>query len=242
VYSNLTSDIILEWINEHQKSLKEKTISFHLNVLKSFFAYCIEEGYLEKSPIKSRWFPYLPKPVPKYLEKLEVAKVRKQGENEGLRDRVLVEFLLSSGCRIGEVHRLNRKDVDFEKRTALVFGKGKKYRQVHFSEKCFFLLERYLQSRVDDHPALFVSNRKINNRLSITWMRKILRRLGEKANISSTLYPHRFRHTFATELMGKGAALSFIGDELGHSNLKTTLVYANIPKGEIISMYRKYLG
>jgi site-specific recombinase XerD len=242
VYSNIPSDDIQEWLNEHEKGLKEKTIAFHLNALKSFYAFCVEEGYLEKTPIKSRWFPRLPKPIPKYLDKEEVAKVRQQGEKDWLRNRVLIEFLLTSGSRIGEVHQLNRDDVDLEKRIALVFGKGKKFRQVHFSEKCALLLERYLESRIDNDPALFVSNRGKPNRLSTKWMRTILSRIGKKAGLSGSLYPHRFRHTFATDLLGKGAELSFISDELGHRDLKTTQIYANLPKQKIITLYRMYMG
>lgn len=243
LFSNLTSGHIQEWLNQYGKEWKEKTLMHHLNALKSFYAFSVEEGHLEKSPIKSRWFPRLPKPVPKYLDKEEVAKLRQQGEKELLRNRVLVEFLLTSGCRIGEVHQLNRADVDVENRTAIVLGKGKKIRHIHFSEKSALLLEKYLESRKDDNPALFVTNGKgKKKRLSIRWMGTIVNRMGKGTGISGSLHPHRLRHTFATELLAKGAELSFIGDELGHADLKTTQVYANLPKSKIISMYRKYMG
>lgn len=242
VFSNLTSDDIQQWFNQHEKGLKEKTITFHLNALNSFYAFCVEEGYMEKSPMKKRWFPRLPKPVPNYLNKEEVAKVRKQCEKDILRNRVLVEFLLTSGCRVGEVHSLNRTDVDLENRTAMVVGKGEKIRQVHFSERCALLLERYLESRKDDDPALFVTSMGKQKRLSIRWMATILNRIGKGAGLSATLHPHRLRHTFATDLLEKGAELSFIGDELGHTHLKTTQIYANLPKQKIITLYRKYMG
>ena len=242
VFSNITTVEIREWLDQHEIGLKEKTISLHLSILNSFYAFYVEEGVIEKSPMKSRWFPRLPKPVPKYLDKEEVAKVRQQGEKECLRNRVILEFLLSSGSRIGEVHGINRKDVDLENRTALVCGKGNKIRQVHFSDKCALLMERYFASRNDRDPALFVTTIGKARRLCKPRMRVILKRMGKGAELSGSLYPHRLRHTFATVLLAKGADFSFIADQLGHSDLKTTQTYAHLPNGEIISMYRKYMG
>lgn len=239
-FYNLQSDYIQKWFIEHKKKWKETTFNYYLCVLFTFYKFCVEEGYMEKSPIKSRWFPRLPKPVPKYLEKEEVAKVRLQTGKEILRNRTLVEFFLVSGCRIDEVHRLNREDVDLENRMARVLGKGKKIRIIHFTEKCALLLEQYLESRLDDNPALFVS--RLETRLGRTRIHDIINRIGKLAELSSPLHAHRFRHTFATELFAKGANLTFIGDELGHKNLHTTQIYAQLPDRELISMYRKFMG
>jgi site-specific recombinase XerD len=241
-FSSLTSDEIQKWLIQHHKGVKENTIKFHISALSTFYAFCVEEGYLEKSPIKLRWFPRCPKPIPKYLEKEEIAKIRCQSEKGLLRDRAMLEFLLSSGCRVGEVHRLDRVDVDLESRTARVVGKGSKIRQVHFSEKCSLLLERYLESRKDGNQALFVTSGIISNRITRRWIEIIFNRIGKEAGLAGSLHPHRLRHTFATEFLAKGADLLFISDELGHSDLKTTQVYANLPKSKVITLYRKYMG
>lgn len=242
LFSNLKSNEILEKLDRVCKGKKEKTISNHISDLKCFYAFCIQEEYLEKSPIKSRWFPRIPKPIPKYLEKAEVVKVQQCIEKENLRNRAIFEFLLTSGCRIGEVYKIDRENIDLEKRTALVLGKGRKYRQVHFSVKCGLLLERYLESRKDKEPALFVTLNGNLNRLASDTMRKLIGKVGKEVGLRGSLHPHRLRHTFATDLLAKGAELSFIAEELGHSNLMTTQVYARLPKQEIISMYRKYMG
>ncbi|MEQ6356890.1 tyrosine-type recombinase/integrase [Lysinibacillus sp. M3] len=96
--------------------------------------------------------------------------------------------------------------------------------------------------RKDDHPVLFISSKKNPTRLSIRRIEKILNRIGKRAELSGSLHPHRLRHTFATELLVKGADLLFIADELGHSDIETTKIYARFPKQEIISMYRRYMG
>jgi site-specific recombinase XerD len=241
-FKSLTSFDIQNWFIQHDSGRKKNTIIYHVSALSTFYYYCVEEGYLEKSPIKSRWFPRRPKPVPKYLNKVEIAKVRRQAETFFLRDRALLEFLLATGCRVGEVHRLDKSDVDLENRSATVVGKGTKIRQVHFTEKSALLLERYLQSRADDHPSLFVSRKGKPERLSTRWIGRLFNHLGKKAGIVGTLHPHRLRHTFATELLSKGADLLFIADELGHSDIQTTQIYARLPNQKIISLYRKYMG
>ncbi|MGX9133253.1 tyrosine-type recombinase/integrase [Rummeliibacillus sp. JY-2-4R] len=241
-FSSLSSEAIIKWYREHYEHVKESTFKRCLSILSSFFTFCVQEGYLELSPIKRSWFPRLPKPVPKYLDKADIAKIRQQSEKGPLRNQVLVELMLTSGCRVGEVHRLNLKDVDMENRIATVVGKGKKVRQVHFNDKCAILLDRYLDTRKEvSSSALFISF-TTGKRLGIRQIQGIIEKTGEKAGLDKKLHPHRFRHTFATELLAKGAELTFIGAELGHSDIATTQIYARLPKKEIIAEYRKFMG
>ncbi|WEG16709.1 tyrosine-type recombinase/integrase [Alkalihalophilus pseudofirmus] len=239
-FSSLTSDTIHQWFIKHEGKGKETTLRLRLSVLSSFYTFCIQEEYLDRSPIKSRWFPRLSKPVPKYLEKDDIAKTRFQSEKLSLRDQLLIEFMLSTGCRVGEVHSLNREDLDMKNRTARVMGKGKKIRYVHFTDRCAVLLERYLITIPKTCSALFVNS--TGRRLGIRMIQKIVNGIGEEAGLHSRLYPHRLRHTFATELLAKGADISFIGEELGHRDIGTTQIYARLPKSEIVALYRKYMG
>lgn len=195
-YHSLASETVLEWFLQQQNRLKESTMVSYLSFLSTFYAFCVEEGYMEKSPVKSRWYPRVPKPIPKYLDKKEIAKVRVQSEKEMFRNRVILEFLLATGCRVGEVQKLDKTDVDMGNRTALVMGKGKKIRRVYFTERCALLLERYLESREDDAEALFVS--RWGNRLGVHRLHKIVAKIGKGAELPASVYPHRLRHTFAT--------------------------------------------
>ncbi len=239
-YSKLTSDDILEWIQNNQQHVKEKSLTLRISTLNSFFHFCVQEEYIERSPMKSRWFPRLPKPIPKYLEKKEIAKTRQQSEKVSLRDQLLFEFMLTSGCRVAEVEALNIKDINLEQRTARVIGKGRKIREVHFSEKCAILMERYLEEHPNTSEALFLNF--YGERLKRRRIQQIISELGEKGNLTSSLYPHRLRHTFATELVTKGVDISFISEELGHDDISVTQIYARIPNQELILMYRKYMG
>lgn len=242
-FSTISFDEVLQWVIHQQKIVQATTVNGRLSILSSFLTFCVEEGYMERVPIKTRWFMREPRPIPRYLEKRELAKVRQYAEKELLRNRIIVEFLLSSGCRIRELHLLDKSDVDVDNRTARVMGKGGKIREVHFSVTCALLLERYRELdevKGEEHPAMFVS--RIGTRLGMSRMRKIINQLGKSAGITGSLYPHRFRHTFATELLTKGAELDFIADELGHANLETTKIYARIPKWKLIRLYRRYMG
>lgn len=239
-FSAISSDAILHWFIENQGHVKEATRKLRFSILSSFYNFCLQEEYIEQSPIKSRWFPRLPQSLPKYLVKEEIAKTRKQSEKTSLRDQAMFEFMLTSGCRVSEVSRLNVEDVDLQKRIARVVGKGKKIREVHFSEKCAILLERYLGPNPNG-GALFVGH-LTGRRLGTRIIQKIVKKIGEDSELNTDLHPHRLRHTFATELLSKGAELSFIADELGHSNVSTTQIYARLPKREIIALYRKYMG
>lgn len=242
-FSTVSFDDILQWVIHQQKIVQATTVNGRLSILSSFFTFCVEEGYMERIPIKTRWYMREPRSIPRYLEKGEVAKVRQRAEKELLRNRIIVEFLLSSGCRIRELHLLDKSDVALDNRTARVMGKGGKIREVHFSVTCALLLERYWEMeevQEEEHPALLVS--RIGTRLGMSRMRKIINQLGHSAGITGSLYPHRFRHTFATELLTKGAELDFIADELGHASLETTKIYARIPKWKLIRLYRRYMG
>lgn len=239
-FTLIPSHTILEWFQHNEAHQSEATLRLRLSILSSFYKFCVEEELMDVSPVKSRWFPRLPQSLPKYLEKEEIAKTRRQSEQMSLRNQVLVEFMLTTGCRVSEVSELNKEDVDLENRTARVMGKGQKIRYVHFTEKCAYLLERYFSVRPKLPNSLFISWK--GQRLSVRTIQDIIRKIGVEAGLSSSLHPHRLRHTFATELLAKGAELSFIGDELGHRDIRTTQICARLPKREIMVLYRKYMG
>lgn len=241
IFSSLSSETILKWYKPYFGKVHVKTYKHRLGILSSFYTFCVQEGYLDRSPIKRRWFPRLPKSLPKYLEKEEVAKIRQQIEGSPLRNQALVEFMLATGCRVDEIHRLTRQDVDLENRTAKVFGKGKKIRQVYFTDKCALLLERYFATTKDDNSTPAFVSFKSGKSLSTRRIHDIVQEIGIQADVDK-LHPHRFRHTFATTLLAKGAELSFISEALGHGDLRTTQIYAHLPKSEIIAQYRKFMG
>jgi site-specific recombinase XerD len=206
-------------------------------ILAAFFRFCLEKGYTNRLLTKGRWHPKIETSPPKYLDDHKTARVKIHAENGPLRERAILSFLLASGCRRSEVFGLDIPRVDMEEHTATVKGKGGKERQVHFNEEAALLLGEYLKTRRDHCPALFVN--KHGNRLSREGIYRVTAGIGRKAKLPESLNPHCCRHTFATNLLARGADLEFIKDELGHKDLDTTLIYATIPTYQLISEYRR---
>lgn len=236
----LTSVDVLNWLNEYSLDKKPRTMDLVLSTLSSFFNFCLAEEYLANTVIKKRWRPKIPNSLPKYLNESEYARVKLAAESLPLRDRALVLFLFTSGCRRSEVSNLNIEDVDINRRTAKVNGKGNKIRHVHFSDECALLLKEYLEKRSDDANGPLFMN-KFGHRLKKTGIFNIVKKLGEKAGLNQSLHPHCCRHTFATTMLARGADLQFIADELGHKNLNTTRIYARIPTEDMILKYQNIM-
>lgn len=237
----LKAEIVLNWLNGHTDNKKPGTINHTLATLSSFFNFCLAEGYMDTVVIKKRWRPKIPHSLPQFLNEQDYTRVKIATEMLSARDRAIVLFLFSSGCRRSEVSRLTLNDLELTKRTANVIGKGNKSRQVHFSEECAFALKEYLEIRIcNDNEFLFIS--KFGGRLGTQGIYKITTGLGKQAGLQKSLNPHSCRHTFATRMLAKGASLEFIADELGHTNLNTTRVYARIPSEDIIAAYQNIMG
>ena len=120
-----------------------------------------------------------------------------------IRDLAIIDLLNSTGIRVGELVKLNIDDIDFNERECIVEGKGDKQRRVYFDARTKIHLQNYLNSRVDDNRALFVSLIKPYNRLNISGVEIRMRTLGRKLNINK-VHPHKFRRTLATRAIDKG--------------------------------------
>ncbi|WP_188206910.1 site-specific tyrosine recombinase/integron integrase [Alkalibacillus aidingensis] len=237
----LTSDEVLSWMNQFTKEKKPRTVDLIHSTLSSFFQFCLAEDYMDQRVMKKRWRPKIPQALPKYLSEHEYARVLLEIETLPIRDRALMLFLFSTGCRSFEVTNLVVSDVDIPKRTAQVTGKGKRIRTVHFSVECQLALKDYLATRTTkDEDPLFLN--KFGQPLGKSGIYKITTELGKRAGISHSLHPHCCRHTFATMMMARGANIEFIADELGHSNLNTTRVYARIPTEDMKMEYQNKMG
>lgn len=196
---------------------------------------------MDKTLMKKRWIPKVPQPLPRFLTDQEYARVKLAAEKLSLRDRAIVLFLFTSGCRRSEVANLKIQDVDIKQRTAEVRGKGNKLRKVHFSVECALVLKDYLSTRLSEETEPLFLN-KHGEKLQQSGIYKITTKLGRLAGLDHSLHPHCCRHTFATNMLAKGADLEFIADEMGHTNLNTTRVYARILMGDIMLAYQNRMG
>jgi site-specific recombinase XerD len=216
---------------------REHSVSRQVSILAAFkrlLVYCRE---YEHWPILSPGEITLPsRPRPKrvlYLTAEEVARftariplktARGDIHHDGLRFRALVEALLGSAMRISELLSLDRSQIDFAAREATIVGKGNKERVVFFSARAIEWLNRYLASRTDRHPALFVT-RGGSDRLKQPDIWRPFGRYRKLSGVLKPVTPHLLRHTAATQLLFNGCPVGHIADILGHEHLETTCRY-----------------
>ena len=158
-----------------------------------------------------------------------------------IRDLALVEFLSSTGVRIGELILLDRNSINFYERSCIVLGKGNKQREVYFDAKTKIHLQDYLKSRDDNNPALFVSVNNPHQRLTISGVEKILQKIGMQAGVGR-VYPHKFRRSLATMAIDKGMPIEQVQKLLGHVRIDTTMHYAMVNQSNVKMAHRKYIG
>ncbi len=158
-----------------------------------------------------------------------------------LRDLAIIDMLASTGMRIGEMVLLNKSDINFNERECVVFGKGDKERVVYFDARTKIHLQNYIESRIDDNPALFVTLRSPFERIKIGGIETRLREIGHALDIEK-VHPHKFRRTLATMAIDKGMPIEQLQQLLGHKRIDTTLQYAMVKQSNVKQAHRKYIG
>ena len=214
-------------------AVSNRTLDGERRCFSSFFSWLSNEGYIGKNPVASLGQIKYRKETKKPFSDVELEKIRLACISK--RDRALVEFLYSTGCRVSEVAGLNLEDIDFYGRQITVLGKGNKERTVFLTPVCIMHLKAYIGTRKDG--AIFQG--KGSERLSKNGIESALRRIGEKSGIEN-VHPHRFRRTLATNLLDRGMSIQDVGEILGHADLKTTQVYCYINKKNVENAYRRY--
>ena len=237
----ITTDDLRQYLADYQKRptvCKQSVDNIRRN-LSSFFNWLEDENYILKSPVKRIHKIKSSVVVKEAYSDDEIEKLRY--ECKEIRDLALVDFLLSTGMRVGELVLLNRSDIDFVERECVVLGKGDKERVVYFDAKAKLHLQEYLSTRTDSNPALFVGTRAPFNRLSIGGVEVMIRRLGKITGIEKC-HPHKFRRTMATVAIDKGMPIEQVQKLLGHEKIDTTLRYALVKQSNVKSAHRKYIA
>lgn len=219
--------------------LKSSSISKKLSVLKSFFGWLTGEEIIPRDPTTKIKPPKKEKRIPKSLTIEELEMIRESCQTR--RERALIEVLYATGCRLSEVHDLDRNDIDWQSGSTMVIGKGDKEREVYFSFKAMYHLKKYLKSRDDAVPALIITERRPYRRLSKRGIQREIGKIVQRAGIQKNCSPHTLRHTFATLTLNNGADITAVQALLGHSNPATTQIYAQISDERKRDQYKKYL-
>lgn len=238
---NINAEEIRQYLSEYKEcsNCNSTTIDNIRRVLSSFFSWLEDEDYIIKSPVRKIHKIKTASMVREILTDENLEKLR--DECASVRDLSLIELLISTGMRVGEIVNLNIDDLNFEDRSCIVLGKGNKQREVYFDAKTKLHLKQYLYKRNDENIALFVSSKKPYQRLSISGIELIIRKLGKVSNISN-VYPHKFRRTLATMAIDKGMPIEQVQKLLGHVKIDTTMHYAMVNQSNVKISHRKYIA
>lgn len=237
----VTAEEIRQYLVEYQSvnNCSKTTIDNIRRNISSFFSWLEEEDYILKSPMRKIHKIRAPKIVKTIISDEEIEKLRDACTE--MRDLAVVDLLYSTGIRVGELVRLNRKDIDFSERECIVFGKGDKERKVYFDARTKIHLQRYLASRTDSNEALIVGVNAPFARLNIRGVEIRLRELGRKADVER-IHPHKFRRTMATRAIDKGMPIEQVQKILGHSQIDTTMQYAIVSQNNVKESHRKFIA
>lgn len=221
--------------------LKPASVANRVRNIKSFFKWLQEEDYLARNVALKLREPKLPQRLPKALNFEESELVREACKT--IMEHALIEFLFASGCRAAEVSRIQKADVDWERRSVRVIGKGNKEREVYFEAKTTIWLRRYLQERAKDPadtcPFLFVSERHPIRSKPPHMIWYDVKRIAHRVGMAERVWPHVMRHTLGTALLNRGAPLVVVQSILGHSDPKTTEIYAHLSGTTQQEAYRR---
>ena len=237
----IITDELRNYLTNYQKlhNSSKVTIDNIRRILSSFFNWLEDEDYIIKSPVRRIHKVKVSATVKETYSDEELEKLRDSCTQ--IRDLALIDFLASTGMRVGELVLLNRNDINFQERECVVFGKGNKERIAYFDARAKLHLQNYLDTRDDNNPALFVSLYGKNTRLTIGGVESRLKKLGKKIGIDR-VYPHKFRRTLATTAIDKGMPIEQLQQLLGHKKIDTTLHYAMVKQQNVKLAHRKYIG
>lgn len=231
-FRDITSSDIRDYLAWRKKTsnLESSSVANMRMYLMSFFKWLQKEELISKNPMDKIGVIKTEKHVIQVLsdEEQEIIKCACKTE----RDRAIIEVLSGTGMRVSELLGLNRTDVNFDTREVKVLGKGSKERVCFLTGAAKVHLKWYLDTRVDNNPALFVLLREPYTRMTKSGIEYLLKDIARESKMPVIkLYPHKYRSTLATNMVNKGCPVDMVQGILGHSNVNTTLkCYVKIDK------------
>lgn len=255
--SDITPELVRKWrlwLNRlgtnTSDELQKSTQNYHLIALRSFLKFCAKRDIPALSPEKIELARTKRNQVT-FLTNEEINRLFEQPDvatPAGLRDRAILELLYSSGLRVSELVNLNREHINLKRLEFMVRGKGQKDRPVFISPEAADWIQRYLDTRKENAPALFVRIGGIKKpdlsgnylRLTPRSIQRMVAKYARLAGITKKVSPHTLRHSYATDLLMNGADLRSVQAMLGHSNISTTQIYTHVTDPHLKKVHEQF--
>ncbi|HAJ95252.1 MAG TPA: site-specific tyrosine recombinase XerD, partial [Actinobacteria bacterium] len=246
-FKYITKPQIIDFLKYLYSSQNEVSVSRILSTMRGFYKFLIRHQIIKENPFLEIKNPHTSK---KILEILDIDEVEKFLESipvsapSDLRNRAMFEMLYGCGLRVSEITGLRTGDIYYEQELLKFIGKGEKERLVPIGETALLYLDRYLTYGRGKLEKEFKSDYVFLNcrgrRLSRQGFWKILKKYSKKSGIEKNIYPHIFRHSFATHLLQEGADIRVVQKLLGHSSISTTEIYTNLNKEYLKDAYFRF--
>ena len=232
------------------KEMKSVTQGYYIIALRSFLKYLIKNDLKVMQPEKLE-VPKTKDHNLKFLNSEQMNRLLNQpllSSKTGLRDKVILELLFSTGLRVSELVSLNRDQINLKTREFGVVGKGGRRRVVFVSKNSAEYLGRYLVSRADTYKPLFIRMSGLNEitandekmRLTVRTVQRLVKAYVAKAKLPVEATPHTLRHSMATDLLRSGADLRSVQEILGHKNIATTQIYTHVTDARLREVHDKF--
>ncbi len=229
-----------------KKNLKKTSISRRLSSLRTFYKYLVLNSVLETNPFNLVSSPKKEKRMPKFINYSsidEIFNVPNIKTKEGQREKVILEVLYGAGIRVSELVNIKLKDIDFDNKNILIFGKGSKERMVSFGEIAYDSMKLFInegrKEYLEDKNSEYLILGKNELKLTTRRIEQIIDDLIKRTSIKMNITPHMFRHTFATHMLDQGADLVAVQELLGHESLSSTEIYTHISNEHLRDVYYK---
>ena len=225
------------------KPVSKRSINRKISALRTFFKYLQEIKVIETNKASYINVPKFEKELPNVINRDDLNRLRHVISTEkitGIRDRLIIELLYSSGLRSIELINLSEFIIDIEEREIRVVGKGSKERITFFSENAKKWLIKYIEEKKKQYAnytrEVLIVNSK-GKKLTTRSLRRLISAHAHEAGIEKEITPHVFRHSFATELLNNGVDIRYLQELLGHSSIAATQVYTHVSKSLLRDIY-----
>ena len=225
------------------KPVSKRSINRKISALRTFFKYLQEIKVIETNKASYINVPKFEKELPNVINRDDLNNLRHVINTEkitGIRDRLIIELLYSSGLRSIELINLSEFMIDIEEREIRVVGKGDKERITFFSENAKKWLIKYIEEKKKQYAnytrEVLIVNSK-GKKLTTRSLRRLISAHAHEAGIQKEITPHVFRHSFAMELLNNGVDIRYLQELLGHSSIAATQVYTHVSKAFLRDIY-----
>lgn len=232
---------VREFINYLNKDYKRNSILHHVNVIKSYFSFLVEQGYVAKNPTEKIKFETNETRLPKFLTKDQMKQLLNTSKQMGMKYELIINLLYGIGGRVSEIASLKLEDINFVDHTVSIIGKGNKERCNPIAPQTNEMLKKFCKAYKIESGFIFPHKTKKGQHITTTALFLAVKEIAKKAGICPSLVsPHKFRHSYAQHLLDNSCDLSIIQELLGHADINTTKIYTKVTINNKQDRYLKH--